>query len=616
MKWNLPKVNFSNFRVALIWGAVTLAVLAAVFFAAVGSEYLYSRIYENRIFPGVRVLGVRLDGMTKKEAGAAVQKAVDAELAKGLRFEFAGQEVQLPVAVPATDPDLAGELIRYDFALAIDKAFSVGRSKSWLGNVVDQLDARARRIELKAEITIREDKIVDALQTAFEDKITEAEDARFVVTYSSTGEPLINIENEKAGESLETDDALRQLRSQARELAFAPIRLSVASSWPRITYRDLEGLRPEATEFLKRPLPTFSYAGKKYPVTSSMLATWMRIEKSGQTTQLKINEDTFGRSLRELAGNIERPVKNGSLVVKDGKIESFVAGTQGLSINVAETLKRFEERWPEETLFPIEVEITSGLILGEDPVRLGIKEIIGVGKSNFAGSPPNRRKNINLGTQKVNGTLIAPGEELSLLKVLGSIDGANGWLPELVIKGNKTTPEFGGGLCQIGTTLFRAALNSGLDITMRQSHSYRVSYYEPAGTDATIYEPSPDFRFINDTKNHILINAYIDGEEVIFEFWGTKDGRKVDPLKPSIYNITPPPPAKLIETLELPPGQKKCTEKAHAGADAELKYRIVYADGSVHEEIFNSHYRPWQEVCLIGVEKLSETATTTELIAP
>ncbi|MBU1034217.1 VanW family protein [Patescibacteria group bacterium] len=612
----MPKINFSNFRVALIWGAVTLAVLVAVFLAAVGIEYSYARIYKNRIFPGVRVLSVRLDGMTKKEAGTAVQKAVDAELAKGLRFEFEGEEVQLPVAVPATDPDLAGELIHYDLALAIDRAFSAGRSKSWLGNALDQFDARAHRLNFNAEITIKDDKIIDALQTVFEDKIAEAEDARFNVTFSSAGEPLVNVENEKAGESLETEDALRLLRRQAAQLSFAPIHLTVAFSRPRITYKDLEELRTEATDFLQRPLPTFYYAKEKYPITGPILATWMRVEKAGQKAELKIDENAFGASLRELAGSIERPVQNGSLVVKDGKIESFVAGTQGLSINIYETLRRFEDGWPEETLFPVEVEITSGLILGEDPLRLGIKEIIGVGKSNFAGSPSNRRKNINLGVQKVNGTLIAPGEEFSLLKVLGAVDEANGWLPELVIKGNKTTPEFGGGLCQIGTTSFRGALDSGLDITMRQNHSYRVSYYEPAGTDATIYEPAPDFRFINDTKNHILVNAYVDGEDVIFEFWGSKDGRETDPIKPSIYNITPPPPSKLIETLELPPGQKKCTERAHAGADAELKYRVVYADGSVHEELFKSHYRPWQEVCLIGVEALSETATTTEQIEP
>ena len=109
-----------------------------------------------------------------------------------------------------------------------------------------------------------------------------------------------------------------------------------------------------------------------------------------------------------------------------------------------------------------------------------------------------------------------------MLKVLIPFTEKAGWLPELVIKGNKTVPELGGGLCQIGTTLFRAILASGLPITERQSHSYRVRYYEPAGADATIYEPRPDFRFVNDTGNYLLINGYVEGDEVTFEVWGTK----------------------------------------------------------------------------------------------
>ncbi len=186
------------------------------------------------------------------------------------------------------------------------------------------------------------------------------------------------------------------------------------------------------------------------------------------------------------------------------------------------------------------------------------------------------------------------------METLGAIDGAHGWLPELVIKGNETKPEYGGGLCQIGTTAFRGALNVGLPIVERRNHSYRVRYYEPAGTDATLYDPKPDFRFRNDMAHPVLINAYSSGTKVVFEFWGTKDGRVADPIKPRIFNIVQPPPMKLIETTDLPPGQKKCTESAHAGATAEFTYTVTYPNGEVKSEVFRSHYRPWQAVCLVG----------------
>jgi vancomycin resistance protein YoaR len=179
-------------------------------------------------------------------------------------------------------------------------------------------------------------------------------------------------------------------------------------------------------------------------------------------------------------------------------------------------------------------------------------------------------------------------------------------LPELVIKKDKTVPEFGGGLCQIATTIFRAVLASGLPILERQSHSYRVPYYEPAGVDATVYDPRPDFKFLNDTGYHILIQSKIEGNFLIFEFWGTKDGRAVEQSKPVIYNVKPAPPSKLIETLDLPVGKKKCTERAHTGADAVFTYTVTYADSAVKKQEFRSRYKPWGEVCLIGVEKLSE----------
>ncbi|MBU4332454.1 VanW family protein, partial [Patescibacteria group bacterium] len=229
------------------------------------------------------------------------------------------------------------------------------------------------------------------------------------------------------------------------------------------------------------------------------------------------------------------------------------------------------------------------------------------------GSPTNRRHNIGVGANKLNGLLIAPDEEFSLVQTLGEVNAATGYLPELVIKGNETIPEYGGGLCQIGTTAFRVAIYSGLPITERRPHSYRVSYYEPAGMDATIYNPRPDLKFTNDTGNYILFTTEIDSDILTFHFYGTNDSRKIEVENPPrIWNIKYPGPTKIIETLNLEPGEKKCTERAHNGADTLFTRKITYADDRepLEEEWF-SRYVPWQAVCLLGVEELS-TATSTE----
>ncbi len=134
-------------------------------------------------------------------------------------------------------------------------------------------------------------------------------------------------------------------------------------------------------------------------------------------------------------------------------------------------------------------------------------------------------------------------------------------------------------------------------------------YYEPAGTDATIYSPAPDFKFLNDYPTPLLFQTHINGDEVIFELWGVKDGRVATQTKPIITNVKAPAATRMVETLDLAPGEKKCTESAHAGADASFTYGVTYPNGQASSTVFNSHYVPWQAVCLIGVSQLSASST-------
>jgi len=220
--------------------------------------------------------------------------------------------------------------------------------------------------------------------------------------------------------------------------------------------------------------------------------------------------------------------------------------------------------------------------------------------------------NIQNGVKLLNGLLIAPGETFSLVAALSPFTLENGYLPELVIKGDKIEPEVGGGLCQIGTTTFRATMNSGLLVTERSNHSLVVSYYnDPSngnpGTDATIYDPAPDFKFTNDTDDYILFQAenLKDIKQLRFTFWGTNDGRKGSYSPPIVTRWIPVGETQNIETLDLEPGVEEC-QSAHIGADATFVYTVEKIDGEKIETTFDSHYRPLPKICLIGVEELSE----------
>lgn len=199
-------------------------------------------------------------------------------------------------------------------------------------------------------------------------------------------------------------------------------------------------------------------------------------------------------------------------------------------------------------------EVTSPKIIGADRERYGLKELIGEGKSNFKGSPKNRIFNIKRALEQYENILIAPGQEFSFVEYLGEVDGEHGYLPELVIKYNKTEPEFGGGICQVSSTVFRAAIYSGLKITERRNHAYAVQYYKPIGMDATIYIPKPDLKFTNNTPGYILMQPIIDQYTLTFRFFGTRDGRTVKVDGPHILERGGDGSMKTVFTQEVSTG--------------------------------------------------------------
>ncbi|MEA3463478.1 MAG: VanW family protein, partial [Patescibacteria group bacterium] len=335
---------------------------------------------------------------------------------------------------------------------------------------------------------------------------------------------------------------------------------------------------------------------------------------------LNLNKEIVKQFLQdEIASTTDMAPIKAKFEIKNNKVVEFQASKDGFKLNIKASFAKMEFELlgnRQDAIELVKTELKSA-VLTSDINGFGINEIIGIGESNFSGSPQNRRHNIKIGADTLDGILIKPSEEFSLNGALGKINAETKYLPELVIKGNETILEYGGGLCQIGTTMFRAALSAGLPITQRRNHAYRVVYYEPAGTDAAIYDPWPDVRFINDTDNHILIQSRIKGDNLYFDFWGTNDGRVIEKTEPTIYNIVKPGPTKYIETLDLEPGEEKCTEHAHNGADAYFDYKVIYAGGETKEKRFSSHYVPWQAVCLIGVEELSNNqkiATSTKKI--
>jgi vancomycin resistance protein YoaR len=174
----------------------------------------------------------------------------------------------------------------------------------------------------------------------------------------------------------------------------------------------------------------------------------------------------------------------------------------------------------------LQLQTTAAEVNETNLANLGIKELISTGETMFPGSSSSRLINIRAGAKRFNNVLLKPGETFSFGKILGDVGPETGYVPELVILADHEEKQYGGGLCQVASTAYRAALLAGLPITERHNHSFAVSFYTAPfgvpGVDATIYYPQVDLKFTNDTGSYILIQTLMQGTNLKFFYYGTK----------------------------------------------------------------------------------------------
>ncbi len=250
-----------------------------------------------------------------------------------------------------------------------------------------------------------------------------------------------------------------------------------------------------------------------------------------------VNNEKIKQRLSELSENVKTEPVNGRFKIsEDGQLSVLEKSRSGRALNIDETAAVIRSAIVDakRSRVPLIMKEIKPEISTENIGSIGIKDHLGHGESNFRRSPRNRVHNIKLSTEKFNGIILKPKEEFSFTSILGPVDRKGGYKEELVIKKDETIPEFGGGICQVSTTMFRVALDAGFKITKRQNHAYPVQYYNPQGMDATVYLPNPDLRFINNTSGLVLIQASISGTKLSFDAYGTSDGREVEIKGPRV----------------------------------------------------------------------------------
>ncbi|MFA6565355.1 MAG: VanW family protein, partial [Candidatus Paceibacterota bacterium] len=453
--------------------------------------------------------------------------------------------------------------------------------------------------------------------------LKKTEPARFAVNENGD----IYIVSETIGEKMDKAKIIHVLKKKLASFDVSSENFKTEKNIPTATEKRLTPFLGFAEEIAQETGMFFHYNGYRWKTKGAALATWLTITE-GNT--IGLDGEKIGAFLtKNITPAIEDAPKNSRFEMRDGKLKEIIRGKPGNIVRVADVQEKAEKiivemqktfrkdghfsaipsaentgaSFDTETGaidIPIEIFVEGPRVTKETVDQYQISELVGSAKTAFKGSSSDRITNITVGASKLNGLLIAPDEEFSAVNSIGFVNGEAGYVKEYVIKDNASVKEFGGGLCQIATTLFRTALNAGLPITERANHRYVVSYYGP-GLDATIYGPHPDLRFVNDTGHYLLLQTKVIGTELLIELYGQKDGRKVTISEPVLSERIPAPTTKYIPTFELRAGTEKCSETPRAGVTADVIYSVAFLNGNIREQHFNSVYQPWRKICLMGI---------------
>ncbi|ABQ91127.1 VanW family protein [Roseiflexus sp. RS-1] len=579
------------------WLWFALAVITLVALGVAGGITSFYRSYEGRIYPNVSIQGIAVGEMTPEQAESALRSRYAA---------FLRQPVVITYGDRQWTPTLDELGMTFDFRGAVDAAYNAGRGRGVVDDVRELAAIWQHGLDVPLHVSYDETR-AQAYLTQLAREIERAPaDAQVRLDGAQ-----IAIVGAVIGRQVLVDATLAHVSQQLQAFVPATIPLQTREIPPRLDDATVAAARAQIETILQGPL-TLRVGKNEYEWTVADLADMIIINRvpsaEGDRIAVTLDQDMIARRIRQIADETEKPGTRPRVAWNNGDLKIIKPGKPGLRLDevrardmvIAAVMGR--DRTLELPMVPTDPPVTEANLH-----QLGIRELVSIGKSDFTGSAAYRIHNIGVGMQLLNGLLIAPGEEFSFNKNIGQINAANGFVEGAAIIQNRTQQEFGGGICQDSTTLFRAAFWAGLPITERWGHSFYISWYDKyalgprgngPGLDATIFTGGPDLKFINDTGAWLLIQAWSNPKTGVaqIELYGTKPNRTVD-LTHKVYDHTPAPSEPVfVADPKVPRGTIKHTDKARGGMTIDV-YRLVVENGAPRPpELFRTRFRPWPNI--------------------
>jgi vancomycin resistance protein YoaR len=516
----------------------------------------------------------------------------------------------------------------------LDEAFAFGHQGPF-GKKLKEIISSYWRLETK-EITVncQKEKIEELISEFSQEFDILGADASAELVYS--GNPnYISINPGKDGRESKTEEnyelALTILEKPLIEISPEDFKLQaiIASTSAQLSAEEITAARARVLNFVDHKI-IFQKDYQKFYINDQKLVSLFSFPDGIKSET--INEKKLDKLVKEFEGEINQEASN-AIFEYDSEtlaVTNFAEDKDGLVLDeksfknmIIDTINEIEKKSFENFInetnedaaqsekknwsYDLPVSVSAANIQLKDTNNLGIKEIIGFGESWYYHSIPTRIHNVSVAANGVDNVIVAPGEEFRFNQALGDVSEKTGYQSAYIIQDGQTKLAPGGGVCQVSSTLFRALLDAGLEITRRLPHSYRVEYYEinnNPGFDATVYAGETDLRFINDTDNYVLLKfeTYPEDLYMTVKIYGTSDGRSTEIKDYKKWGFSSAPAPQYIPDPSLAPGQLKQIDWAASGIKAEFTNLIYDADGEIiREDYYYSSYQPWAAKYLQGV---------------
>ena len=567
--------------------AGSLGAIAFVGTAAIPLQCL------GKIYPGTQVQGISVAGMTPDGGEEVLREHLSLFEEHAVTFEFEGQIWQ---------PNLEALGIAIDYDAVLDRAMEEGRR----GSVVNRYRTYLTH-DKEREVGLAFHKDLAVLTAYIESIGAEIDVAPNNARLFQQDDGAIDIQAAEQGRALNRDAALDETLELVRSGEAGIVTLRTNPVSPEVSANDLEGAREDAWRLVSEPI-VFEHDGIAYPIGTEQLTTALKI---GRNNSASLDTARLHDRMQHIAATVAVPARNvklgwnGGLYVQQDDVDGLEADLETMS-SLIQDAARTSDRKMALPVKPVRAEARA------DNFRdLGIDEHIGVGSSSFTGSSAARAANVGVSADNISFKLVAPGETFSFNRLLGPITEEYGYIAGTIIQGDWVASDIGGGVCQVSTTVFRAAVNAGFRFSEWNPHSWRLAFYEADGTspglDAAIYQPNTeweaeqDLTFENPLDSWLLLMMVIDGDTVAAHFYGKNPGWQVELFPARISEPRPAGDPVERTNTTLAPGERRQVQQSQPGYTVSIRRTVTDSDGNLLADgDFVSDYQPQPEAWEVG----------------